>query len=355
MRTTPVPPGRYGGATTRTPSGAAPRRRVPPRTLRMDADIVRHCPDSYRLYGPGRTCVELSGRFAERLVGALRRLDGTVTLDDACRRLLPDEQRLLENLLTRLRRLGMVHKLPYLPAPARIGVIGEGASAERLRAILAADHRVRGFTEPLPPRGERARPPRYSAAPATDRLEHWLSVDDARLDLVVVAGSRTAPDPVVPWLLSRLGLAHLIVGVHRHDACVGPLVQPGITSCAFCAAGSPIGRGHRHCAVAAPTPSALDWAAAITNSVCAAYLDERIVPPTVEFGGGIWPSRRPRPDCPLCTRSTQLPTAPPRAPTVAGRGGGSQPPDGWSSPGARAPASTSSTSRPPMMASTSCP
>ena len=130
MRTTPVPPGRYGGATTRTPSGAAPRRRVPPRTLRMDADIVRHCPDSYRLYGPGRTCVELSGRFAERLVGALRRLDGTVTLDDACRGLLPDEQRLLENLLTRLRRLGMVHKLPYLPAPARIGVIGEGASAE---------------------------------------------------------------------------------------------------------------------------------------------------------------------------------------------------------------------------------
>ena len=155
MRTTPVPPGRYGGATTRTPSGAAPRRRVPPRTLRMDADIVRHCPDSYRLYGPGRTCVELSGRFAERLVGALRRLDGTVTLDDACRGLLPDEQRLLENLLTRLRRLGMVHKLPYLPAPARIGVIGEGASPGHLgrRPPGAGLHRAAaapGRTGPAP-------------------------------------------------------------------------------------------------------------------------------------------------------------------------------------------------------------
>ncbi|WP_316667544.1 hypothetical protein [uncultured Propionibacterium sp.] len=286
--------------------GSSKRRRVPPKTLRLDADIVRISPASYRLYGPGRTCIEMSGRFAEHLAGALHRLDGTVTLDGACRGLRPDEQELLEGLLGRLLSFRMVHKQAYRPGPARIGVIGEGACAERIRHALAVAHRVRGFTEPLPPRGGQSpRPPRRRSACRLDRLEHWMGVNDARLDLIVVAGSKTTPDPVLPWLLSRLGVPHLIITAHHRNACVGPLVQPGVTSCAFCATGSVIDRSHQRPTQAAPTPAALDWTAAITRSVCAAYLDEGIVSPAVEFGGNIWSSKAPQEDCPICARSAQ--------------------------------------------------
>lgn len=299
----PTTPGQRNEAVPQRQPGLTPRsRRVPPMTLRLDADIVRVCANSYQLYGPGRGCIEISGRFTERLAQALRRLDGDCTLDDACCCLHPDEQKMFEELLRRLLAFGMIHKQAYRPGAARIGVVGEGVCAERIRHTLATTNRVQGFTEPLPPRsGLDERGTRQGPAPRIDRLKHWMSIDDARLDLVLIAVSRPAPDPAMSWQLSRLGIPHLIVSAHHRDATVGPLVKPGTTSCAFCAAGPAVNRDLRSVdEPASPAPVVLDWVAAITRSVSAAYLDGGTISPTVEFSGGFWPSRAPQAGCPVC-------------------------------------------------------
>lgn len=304
MHTTPGRRNDAAPTAQQSPTSSMPQgRRVPPRTLRLDADVVRISATAYQLYGPDRGCIAITGRSAGPLTQALRRLDGRTTLDGACCGLSPAELKLFEDLLRRLRSLGMIRKQPYRPSPARIGVIGEGTCAEHIRHAVAATHWVRGFTEPLPPRsshGERVT--RQGPVPRVDRLEHWMSIDDTRLDLVIVAISRPTPDPAMSWLLSHLGIPHLIVSAHHRDARVGPLVRPGTTSCAFCAAGPAIGRGISPAAEAAiPAAVVIDWVVAITRSVSAAYLDEGTVSPTVEFSGGIWPSRAPQEDCLICT------------------------------------------------------
>lgn len=295
-----VPPGRQ------SPQNGAPRRRQPPRTLHFNAASVRLSPTSYLLHGPHRVPVEVSGRSAEHFVGALRRLDGTVSLAMACRGLSPDEERLFEDLLRQLLPLRMIHKVPFHPVRPRVGVIGEGRCAERLRHVLSDDHDVQGFTEQLP--GRQAPPVLRNGEPAPiDRLEHWMTIGEIPLDLVILAGSRSRPDPVMTWQLSRLGIPHLIVTVHRRKASVGPFVQPGLTSCAFCAGGTTVERGHLSAGDAHPTSSALEWAAAIVRSMCLAYSREEIISPTLELGGRIWQSREPVDDCPVCTRTTHLP------------------------------------------------
>jgi hypothetical protein len=159
----------------------------------------------------------------------------------------------LDSALAALLAAGLLHDrdqpVDAARPPPRIRLVGAGAVGRQLAALLV-DSGVGALyvfddqpsdpgplaSQSLGSRGQALCAQLVNRGPAAVvSVSHWSKPEAPAVDLTVVAADAPEVDRLVTDHLLRTDQPHLIIRGHGLGVCVGPLVQPGRTSCLRCA------------------------------------------------------------------------------------------------------------------------